>query len=74
MADRIALSGSILDCMPLNETYFERSVFLLSWVETFIGVNNIEPLTSEGWLKEFRALSMSETFPLVVRVPPIEKY
>ena len=29
LIDRIALSGSILYFMPLNETYFERSVSLL---------------------------------------------
>ena len=29
LTDRIALSGSILYFMPLNETYFERSVSLL---------------------------------------------
>ena len=54
MIDRIASSSSILDFFTLNKTDFERSVSLLPWVWTWIGVNNIEPLTPEGWLEESR--------------------
>ena len=50
--DGISSSGSILDFVPLNKTAFERSVSLLPWVRTWIGVNNIEPLTCEGWFEE----------------------
>ena len=52
LTDKIALSGSILDFVPLNETDFESSVLILPWVWTWIGVNNIEPLTTEVWFKE----------------------
>ena len=52
LTDRIALSGSILDFFTLNETSFENSVSFLPWIWTWIGVNNIEPLTPEGWFKE----------------------
>ena len=51
---RIALSGSILDFVLLNETDFERYVSLLTWVWTWIGANNIEPLTPEVWFEEGR--------------------
>ena len=52
LTDGISLYGSILDFLPLNDTSFERSVLLLPWVRTWIGVNNIEPFTHEGWLEE----------------------
>ena len=52
MTDRIASFGSILDYFPLDETTFKRSMSLLPWVRTWIGVNNIEPLTPEGWSEE----------------------
>ena len=52
--DRKASSGSILDFVPLNETDFEHSETLFTWVQTWIGVNNIETLTPEGWLEEGR--------------------
>ena len=38
--------------MPLHETAFERLESLLPWVQTCIGVNNIEPFTPDGWFKE----------------------
>ena len=47
----IATSGSILNVVPLNKTEFERSTTLLHWVQTWIGVNNIDPLTNEGWFE-----------------------
>ena len=53
LIDRIALSGYILEFFLLNETAFERSVSLLPWVRKWVGVNNIEPLTPEGWFKEY---------------------
>ena len=40
--------------MVLYETAFERSVLLLPWFWTWIGVNKIERLTPEGWFEEFR--------------------
>ena len=49
LTDRIASSGSILAFVLLNKTDFERSVLLLPCVRTWIGVNNIEPLTLVGW-------------------------
>ena len=48
LTEKIVASGSILDFIPLNETAFENSVLLLPWVQTWIGVNNIEPLTPYG--------------------------
>ena len=42
--------------MPLNETDFEHSVSLLPWVQTWIGVNNFETLTPEGWFEEGHGL------------------
>ena len=42
--------------MPLNETAFDRSATLLPWVQTFIGVNNVEPLTPEGYFEEGRGM------------------
>ena len=56
LTDGIASSGSILYFMPLNETAFESQATLLTWVQTWIGVNNIEPLTTEGWFKEGRGI------------------
>ena len=52
LTDGIASSGSILEFLPLDETAFERSVSLFPWVRIWIGVNNIEPLTPEGWFEE----------------------
>ena len=52
LTDGISSSGSILDFVPLNKTAFERLVSLLPWLQTWIGVNNIEPLTPEGWFEE----------------------
>ena len=52
LTDRKASSGSILGFVPLNETAFERSETLFTWVQKWIGVNNIEPLTPEGWFDE----------------------
>ena len=49
---RIASSGFSLDFMPLHETGFERLAPMLPWVQTWIGVNRIEPLTHEGWFEE----------------------
>ena len=46
----IALSGSIFDFMPLNETAFEILAMLLPWVQKWIGVSSIDLLTPEGWL------------------------
>ena len=54
LTDGMASSGSILDSVPLNETDFESSVLLLSWVWPWIGVNNIKPLAAEGWFKKGR--------------------
>ena len=54
LTDGIAWSGSILYFLPLNKTAFELSVSLLPWVWTCIGVNNIKPLTPEGWFEEGR--------------------
>ena len=45
----IASSGFILDFVTLDETSFESLASLLPWVQIWIGVNNIEPLTPEGW-------------------------
>ena len=42
----------VLDFVPLIETNFEHSATLLPWFQTWIGVNNIEPLTPEGWFDE----------------------
>ena len=52
MTYSIVSYGSILDFLPLNETAFDRLATLLPRVQTWIGVNNIEPLTPEGWFKE----------------------
>ena len=52
LTDGIALSGSILDFLLLNDTSFERSILILPWVQTGIGMNNIEPLNPEGWFEE----------------------
>ena len=52
MKDGIALCGSILDFFPLKKTDFECSVSLLSWVWTYIGVNNIDTLNPEGWFEK----------------------
>ena len=38
--------------MPFKNTAFERYVLLLTWVQTCIGLNNIETLTPEGWFEE----------------------
>ena len=48
----IALYGSISDFFLLNKTYSELSMSLLPWFWTWVGVNNIEPLTPESWFKE----------------------
>ena len=56
LTDGISSYGSILDFVCLNGTSFDYSASLLLWVQTYIGVNYIEPLTSEGWLKECHAL------------------
>ena len=56
LIDGIALSGSILDFILLNKTAFEHSVPLFPWVQTLIGVSNIEPLTPEGCFKEVSRL------------------
>ena len=45
----ISLSGYILDSLTLNETPFDHLAMMLPWVWTWIGVNHIEPLTTEGW-------------------------
>ena len=50
LTDGIDSYGSILYFAPLNETEFDSSTSLLPWVQIWIGVNNIEPLTPEGWL------------------------
>ena len=52
LKDGIASSGSILEFVTFNETAFERSALLLSCVHTYIGLNNIEYLTPEGWFEE----------------------
>ena len=49
---RISSSGSILDFVTLNETSFDHLALLLTWVQTWIGVNNIETLTPKGWFEE----------------------
>ena len=49
LIERIALSGSILDFVHLNETAFDILVLMLPCVHTCIGVNNIEPLTPDGF-------------------------
>ena len=41
LTDKIASSGSILEFVPLNETYFELLESLLPLVLTWIRVNNI---------------------------------
>ena len=50
--DGIASSGSILEPPPLNNTALDISATLLPWVQTWIGVYNILPLTPEGWSEE----------------------
>ena len=52
MTDGIDPPGFILDFGPLNETAFDISVSVLPWVRICIGVNNIKPLTHEGWFEE----------------------
>ena len=52
LTEGIALYGSILNFVPLKKTSLESYVSLLPWVQTWIGVNNIEPLTHEGWFEE----------------------
>ena len=47
----IASSRSILLFVPLNKTDFDRLALLLPWVQTWIGVNNTDPLKPEGWFK-----------------------
>ena len=37
--------------MALNETAFDGLAKLLKWVQTWIGVNNIEPLAPEAWFE-----------------------
>ena len=49
-----ASPGSILDLFTLNNTAFDSSVSLFQWVQTLFWVNNIEPLTPEGWFEEGR--------------------
>ena len=56
LTDGTALPSSILDFMPLNSTAFERSVSILPWVQTWIGVNNIETLSPEGWFEDDNGL------------------
>ena len=51
LTEKIAPSGSILDFVNLNETAFEILASLLTWVQTWIGVNTIETLTHVGWFK-----------------------
>ena len=41
-----------LEFGPLNKTAFECLEELLPWVQTCIRLNNIEPLTPDGWFKE----------------------
>ena len=52
LTDGIDPPGFILDFGPLNETAFDISVSVLPWVRICIGVNNIKPLTHEGWFEE----------------------
>ena len=49
LTDGIVLYGYIFNFLAVNYTSFEHSVSLLPWDWTWIGVNNIEPLTPEGW-------------------------
>ena len=58
LTDWIASYGSILYFVSLNEITFESSPFMLAWLQTWIGVNNIEPLTPEGWFKECRLMKV----------------
>ena len=44
--------SSILDFVPLNDTACDHSASIFPWVKTWIGVNNIQPLTPEGWFEE----------------------
>ena len=52
MTYSIVSYGSILNFVPLNETAFDRSASMLTWIQTCIGVNNIEKFTPEGWFEE----------------------
>ena len=52
MTDRITISESILDLYTLNKTDFERYPTLLQWVNNWIGVNIIQPLTPDVWFEE----------------------
>ena len=55
--------------MPLNETAFDRSATLLPWVQTFIGVNNVEPLTPEGYFEEGRGMKGGKNNDGVIWMP-----
>ena len=57
LTDGIASSGSILDFVPLNEKVFQRLTTMLPWVQKWIGVNNIETLTPEGWFEEVHIMN-----------------
>ena len=69
MTDGVALSRSILDSVPLNDTAFESSVSLLPWVWTCIGVNNIEPLTPDGWFEEVHGFKGGKNNNNVICMP-----
>ena len=55
-----ASPGSILDLVTLNNTAFDSSASLFPWVQTLFRVNNIEPLTPEGWFEEGHGIKRGE--------------
>ena len=69
MTDGISSSGSILDFVRLNETDSERLATLLPWVQTWIGVNNIETFTPDGWFKEVHGMKGGKNNYDVIRMP-----
>ena len=52
LTGRIIIYRFVSDFVPLNETTFESSESLLTWVQTCIWLNNIETLIPEDWFKE----------------------
>ena len=56
LTDVIASSGYILYFLSLNNTSLDSSASLLTWFQTWIGVNNIVPLTPECWFEEGRVM------------------
>ena len=54
---------------PLKETSFDCLATLLPWVQIWIGVNKVDPLTPEGWSQEVHVINEGNNNYIGIWVP-----